>query len=63
MQLLETYVKFFKYIPHVSTLLREGGHLQLYPVHPVDAVDEQNEDEDKCDLKYTLLSGIRKTYC
>lgn len=50
----------FEYIPHISTLFREGGHLQLYPVHPVDAVNEQDEDEDKCDLKYPLLSGTRK---
>lgn len=39
---------------HISTLFREGGHLQLYPVHPVDAVNEQDEDEDKCDPQTIL---------
>lgn len=37
-------------LPHASTILGESRKLLLHPEDPVDAVDEQNQDEDKGDL-------------
>lgn len=39
------------YLPNTSTILGEGVQLLLHSVHPVDAVDEQYEDEDERDLR------------
>jgi hypothetical protein len=37
-------------IPRGTALLLGHGKLDLHPVDAVDAVNEQDEDEDKCDL-------------
>jgi hypothetical protein len=37
-------------IPSGTALLLSHGKFNLHPVDAVDAVNEQNEDEDECDL-------------
>ena len=43
--------------PGGTALLLGHGELDLDPVDAVDAVNEQDEDEDKCDLQY-VSTGI-----
>ena len=44
-------------LPSGTALLLGHGELDLDPVDAVDAVNEQDEDEDKCDLQY-VSTGI-----
>ena len=44
----------FEILPDTSTIPREGCQLLLYPVHPVDTVEEQDQDENEGDLTVML---------
>jgi hypothetical protein len=48
------------YLPDSRAILGEGCQLLLYPVHPVDAVDEQNQNEDERDLEYVREDNINE---
>ena len=41
-------------IPDRGIILGEGSQLLLHPEDPVDAVNEQNKDEDECNLDFSL---------
>jgi hypothetical protein len=37
-------------VPHIAAFLAERSNLKLHTIHPVDAVNEEDEDEDKGNL-------------
>src|SRR4051812_11442823 len=38
----------------ILVVLGSFGKLELDSIHPIDAIDEENEDEDECDLQSVL---------
>jgi hypothetical protein len=40
-------------VPHIAAFLAECSNLKLHTIYPVDAVNEEDEDEDKGNLMHS----------
>ena len=52
-----------EYVPCTTGVVCQCGHLNLYPVHTVDAVDEKYEDKYERYLQPILCLGHYRRFC